>query len=84
MPWLKPCDETDFEDKEIREAIKESVRMLASAGYRHDDLNCRHVGLYKNGLVYKAVLFDLAHVLKINEETVEESVMIMMKELSIA
>lgn len=36
--WVKPCDEADFENKEIQEAIKESVRTLASAGYTHDDL----------------------------------------------
>uniref|UniRef100_A0A1X7UMG5 DUF5898 domain-containing protein n=1 Tax=Amphimedon queenslandica TaxID=400682 RepID=A0A1X7UMG5_AMPQE len=83
MPWVKPCDEADFENKEIQEAIKESVRTLASAGYRHDDLRRRHVGLYKTGSVYKAVLFDLAHVLSVNKEAVEESVVIMMKDLSI-
>ena len=55
MPWVKPCDKVDFENKEIQEAIKESVRTLASAGYRHKDLRRRHVGLYKTGSVYNLI-----------------------------
>ena len=40
MPWVKPCDKVDFENKEIQEAIKESVRTLASAAQRPQTPSC--------------------------------------------
>ena len=68
MPWVKPCTEQEFQDKDIRKAIEIAIKTLADAGYTHDDLSLRHIGLCRKNSKIEAVLFDFARVSKIQSD----------------
>ena len=82
MPWIKSCSLDEFEQEDAQRAIQEAVTALARAGYKHDDLGVRHVGLFKReSLPVKAVLFDFARVSTVERSQADATVAEMMKEL---
>ena len=81
MPWVKPCTDEEFRDDKVQIAIKKAINTLAEAGYQHDDLHQRHIGLYRRNSKYGAVLFDLARVSEKSDE--QKSITEMMKSLQI-
>ena len=71
MPFVLPIQENQWTDKFVQEAVKNAVIQLAEAGYKHDDTHRRHVGLYKDGIHLKAVLFDLGKMVSISNSSDE-------------
>ena len=57
MPWVKPCTEEEMKCPEVLKAVRDAIQTLVYAGYEHDDLQLRHVGLYKKDSKHKALLF---------------------------
>jgi len=67
MPYVYPCTEEDWKLQDVRQAAEEAVTVIANKYFKHNDLNRRHVGLYKLKEITKAVLFDLADVSPITD-----------------
>ena len=87
MPWVKPCSENEFHsNEEIQVAVNDAIKTMANAGYMHDDLHWRHVGLYRKDGILRALLFDLSRTTRINRQdptSIEDTVTRMMSELKI-
>jgi len=70
MPYFKICAQDEVENNpQIRTAVVNAVQLMASKGLKHNDLSCRHVGLYwkkKNGNL-QAVFIDLSNVVREQE-----------------
>ena len=82
MPWLKHCTEDDYaNDPNIRSAVNEAVEKFANAGYLHDDIHYRHIGLFRKNSRLQALLFDLARVS--HTESSEDAISEMMQKLTI-
>ena len=74
MPWVKPCNAEKLTE-EIRSLTMEAIEKFASFGYRHADLEWRHVGLFVNERRLQALLFDLARVTFELEDIAKQSMM---------
>ena len=85
MPWVKPCSEEEYHRDEVQVAVRDAIRTMASAGYMHDDLHWRHVGLYKKDGRLCALLFDLSRTTRINPDqaSIDDAIRQMMNELDI-
>lgn len=83
MPYVLPVDDEQWETPEVVDAVKKAVDKLARAGYLHDDLNRRHVGLYQHDGILKAVLFDLAKM-KSSKGSVTTAISCMMSALTLS
>ena len=86
MPWVKSCSEKEFHrNEEVKAAVKDAIKTMASVGYMHDDLRWRHVGLYRKDGKLHALLFDLSRATPINRDqaSIEHTISQMMSELDI-
>ena len=86
MPWVKPCSENEFHsNEEVKAAVIDAIKTMASVGYMHDDLRWRHVGLYRKDGKLHALLFDLSRATPINRDqaSIEHTISQMMSELDI-
>jgi hypothetical protein len=64
MPFVLPCPDNKRRNEDIRKAVEDAAEQMAKAGYKHNDLHWRHVGLYQEKGLVKALFFDLADVKK--------------------
>ncbi len=80
MPWLKSCTKEDYlTNPDIQSAVMEAFKKFAAAGFEHNDVSYRHIGLYRKDSKLKALLFDLARVSSI--DCPEDAVTKMMENL---
>src|SRR5262249_34660324 len=67
MPYLWMCDRDNLgANKKFRDTAKIALSVMASKGYKHNDLSPRHVGFYKQvygkKLSLHAVFIDLSSI----------------------
>ncbi len=62
MPFVLPCPKALRNNADVLKAAERAAYQMAEAGYKHNDLHWRHVGLYKEKGLLKVVFFDLADV----------------------
>ena len=83
MPWLKSCTKEDYlTNPDIQSTVMEAFKKFAAAGFEHNDISYRHIGLYRKDSKLKALLFDLARVSSIDRP--EDAVTKMMENLTIS
>ncbi|KJE96118.1 hypothetical protein CAOG_006486 [Capsaspora owczarzaki ATCC 30864] len=80
MPFLKTYDQPRTDPAEL-DAIRTAITAMAEAGYRHDDLDLRHVGFYRVNGVLHAALLDLSRVTRIQDNDIEQGKRLMLERL---
>ena len=83
MPWVKLCTAEELTKPDVQEAVRRAVRRLSSVGYKHEDLDQRHIGLRKKDSKLEAILFDLARTSNVGpaDSEQESAVSEMLEEL---
>lgn len=80
MPYLSRCNTEPTQEQ--RQLACSAIEALACAGFCHNDLHWRHVGLIKRNKTLKAVLFDLANVKQTQDVSAARSTMLNKLKLS--
>lgn len=70
LPWLKTLDENsrEWHDPEVVHLIADAVHIMVTKGICHNDIEKRHVGLYKLGHELRVALLDLSDVRHLHED----------------
>ncbi|XP_004348668.2 hypothetical protein CAOG_02853 [Capsaspora owczarzaki ATCC 30864] len=80
MPFLKTYGQPRTDPAEL-DAIRTAITIMAEAGYRHGDLDWRHVGFYRVNGVLHAALLDLSRVTRIQDNDIEQGKRLMLERL---